>query len=128
MNGGERSMVPIGSYERVMPLDIMATHFLRDLLAGDTDSAQALGALELDEEDLGLCTYVCQSKYEYGPVLRDVLTRLSRKDNHGSEKFLEKLSRILNRAANYRDGMHCTKQPPPSSIPRDSYPRAFTCP
>ena len=74
MNGGERSMVPIGSYERVMPLDIMATHFLRDLLAGDTDSAQALGALELDEEDLGLCTYVCQSKYEYGPVLRDVLT------------------------------------------------------
>lgn len=76
MNGGERSMVPIGSYERVMPLDIMATHFLRDLLAGDTDSAQALGALELDEEDLGLCTYVCQSKYEYGPVLRDVLTRI----------------------------------------------------
>ncbi|GAA0348151.1 Na(+)-translocating NADH-quinone reductase subunit A [Morganella psychrotolerans] len=76
MHGGERSMVPIGSYERVMPLDIMATHFLRDLLAGDTDSSQALGALELDEEDLGLCTYVCQSKYEYGPVLRDVLTRI----------------------------------------------------
>ncbi|MDE9448381.1 NADH:ubiquinone reductase (Na(+)-transporting) subunit A, partial [Xenorhabdus bovienii] len=25
-NGGERSMVPIGNYERVMPLDIMATH------------------------------------------------------------------------------------------------------
>lgn len=76
MNGGERSMVPIGSYERVMPLDIMATHLLRDLLAGDTDSSQALGALELDEEDLGLCTYVCPSKYEYGPVLRDVLTTI----------------------------------------------------
>ncbi|WP_340617554.1 Na(+)-translocating NADH-quinone reductase subunit A [Xenorhabdus entomophaga] len=75
-NGGERSMVPIGNYERVMPLDIMATHLLRDLLAGDTDSAQALGCLELDEEDLALCTYVCPGKYEYGQVLRDVLTKI----------------------------------------------------
>ncbi|OTA21005.1 Na -translocating NADH-quinone reductase subunit A [Xenorhabdus beddingii] len=75
-NGGERSMVPIGNYERVMPLDIMATHLLRDLLAGDTDSAQALGCLELDEEDLALCTYVCPGKYEYGTVLRDVLTKI----------------------------------------------------
>lgn len=76
MNGGERSMVPIGNYERVMPLDIMITHLLRDLLAGDTDSSQELGCLELDEEDLGLCTYVCPAKYEYGPVLRDVLTKI----------------------------------------------------
>lgn len=75
-NGGERAMVPIGNYERVMPLDILPTLLLRDLLAGDTDSAQALGCLELDEEDLALCTYVCPGKYEYGPVLRDVLTRI----------------------------------------------------
>ncbi|MBI6547580.1 Na(+)-translocating NADH-quinone reductase subunit A [Xenorhabdus lircayensis] len=75
-NGGERSMVPIGNYERVMPLDIMATHLLRDLLAGDTDGSQSLGCLELDEEDLALCTYVCPGKYEYGPVLRDVLTKI----------------------------------------------------
>lgn len=75
-NGGERSMVPIGNYERVMPLDILPTMLLRDLLAGDGDSAQALGCLELDEEDLALCTYVCPGKYEYGPVLREVLTRI----------------------------------------------------
>ncbi|HBI6864514.1 TPA: Na(+)-translocating NADH-quinone reductase subunit A [Enterobacter cloacae] len=75
-NGGERAMVPIGNYERVMPLDILPTVLLRDLLAGDTDSAQALGCLELDEEDLALCTYVCPGKYEYGPVLREVLTRI----------------------------------------------------
>ncbi len=75
-NGGERSMVPIGNYERVMPLDILPTMLLRDLLAGDSDSAQALGCLELDEEDLALCTYVCPGKYEYGPVLREVLTRI----------------------------------------------------
>lgn len=75
-HGGERAMVPIGNYERVMPLDILPTMLLRDLLAGDTDSAQALGCLELDEEDLALCTYVCPGKYEYGPVLRHVLTQI----------------------------------------------------
>ncbi|MGM8415523.1 Na(+)-translocating NADH-quinone reductase subunit A [Enterobacter hormaechei subsp. xiangfangensis] len=75
-NGGERAMVPIGNYERVMPLDILPTVLLRDLLAGDTDGAQALGCLELDEEDLALCTFVCPGKYEYGPVLREVLTRI----------------------------------------------------
>ncbi|MGK3041694.1 Na(+)-translocating NADH-quinone reductase subunit A [Klebsiella michiganensis] len=75
-NGGERAMVPIGNYERVMPLDILPTMLLRDLLAGDTDSAQALGCLELDEEDLALCTYVCPGKYEYGPALRSALTQI----------------------------------------------------
>lgn len=75
-NGGERAMVPIGNYERIMPLDILPTHLLRDLLAGDTDSAQLLGCLELDEEDLALCTFVCPGKYEYGPVLREVLTKI----------------------------------------------------
>ena len=68
-------MVPIGNYERVMPLDILPTVLLRDLLAGDTDSARRWVA-ELDEEDLALCTYVCPGKYEYGPVLREVLTRI----------------------------------------------------
>ncbi len=75
-NGSDRSMVPIGNYERVMPLDVIPTLLLRDLLSGDTDGAQTLGALELDEEDLALCTYVCPGKYDYGPVLRDVLTTI----------------------------------------------------
>lgn len=51
VNGGYRAMVPIGAYERIMPLDIIPTWLLRDLASGDTDSAQALGCLELDEED-----------------------------------------------------------------------------
>lgn len=76
LNGGKRAMVPIGSYERVMPLDILPTLLLRDLLVGDADSATALGCLELDEEDLALCTFVCPGKYEYGPALREVLTKI----------------------------------------------------
>lgn len=73
-NGSNRSMVPIGNYERIMPLDVIPTLLLRDILSGDTDGAQSLGALELDEEDLSLCTYVCPGKYDYGPELRNCLT------------------------------------------------------
>lgn len=75
-NGSDRSMVPIGNYERVMPLDVIPTLLLRDLLSGDTDGAQTLGALELDEEDLALCSYVCPGKYDYGVILRDALTKI----------------------------------------------------
>ena len=64
--GSDRAMVPIGSYEQVMPLDILATLLLRALIVEDTDRAQALGCLELDEEDVGLCTFACPGKYEYG--------------------------------------------------------------
>src|SRR5690606_40101234 len=69
-------MVPVGNYEEVMPLDILPTQLLRALIVGDTDMAQKLGCLELDEEDLALCSYVCAGKYEYGPILRDNLTRI----------------------------------------------------
>jgi Na+-transporting NADH:ubiquinone oxidoreductase subunit A len=75
-NGSERGMVPVGNYERIMPLDILPTHLLRYLIVGDTDMAQQLGCLELDEEDLALCSYVCPGKYEYGPILRDNLTHI----------------------------------------------------
>ncbi|WP_423185591.1 Na(+)-translocating NADH-quinone reductase subunit A [Alishewanella sp. d11] len=77
-NGSSRAMVPIGNYERVMPLDILPTLLLRNLIAGDTDEAQTLGCLELDEEDLALCTYVCPGKYDYGTILRDCLTTIQK--------------------------------------------------
>ena len=77
-NGSRRAIVPIGTFERVMPLDIMATALLRALLMGDVDRAEELGCLELDEEDLALCTFVCAGKNDYGPHLRQVLDTLER--------------------------------------------------
>lgn len=74
LNGSPRAMVSIGNFERVMPLDILATPLLKALLVTDTDSARSLGCLELDEEDLALCSFVCNGKYEYGPYLRESLT------------------------------------------------------
>ena len=76
--GSSRAMVPIGQYERVMPLDILPTILLRDLIVGDSDSAQELGCLELDEEDLALCTYACPGKYDYGSALRANLSKIEK--------------------------------------------------
>ncbi len=74
LNGSYRAQVPIGMYERVMPLDILPTFLLRALLVADLEKAEELGCLELDEEDLALCSFVCPGKIEYGPLLRHVLT------------------------------------------------------
>jgi len=76
--GSKRAMVPVGSFEKVMPLDILPTFLLRSLLTSDTDQAQALGCLELNEDDLALCTYVCPGKTEYGPLLRQCLETIEK--------------------------------------------------
>lgn len=75
-NGSPRAMVPTGSYEDVVPLDILPTQLLRAIIVDDMLQAEALGVLELDEEDVALCTFVCSGKYEYGDILRDNLTRI----------------------------------------------------
>jgi Na+-transporting NADH:ubiquinone oxidoreductase subunit A len=74
--GSERAMVPTGMFEEMMPLDILPTQLLRALLTSDIDSAIQLGCLELDEDDLALCTFCCAGKYEYGPYLREMLMRI----------------------------------------------------
>lgn len=77
-NGSRRAMVPIGLYERVMPLDILPTFLLRALVVRDVEQAELLGCLELDEEDLALCTFVDPGKIEYGPLLRETLSLIER--------------------------------------------------
>jgi Na+-transporting NADH:ubiquinone oxidoreductase subunit A len=72
--GDGRAVVPIGSYEKVMPLDILPTFLLRALAVDDVEQAEALGCLELDEEDMALCTFVCPGKGDYGALLRRNLT------------------------------------------------------
>ncbi|MGS0727942.1 NADH:ubiquinone reductase (Na(+)-transporting) subunit A, partial [Shewanella sp. 0m-11] len=76
--GSARAMMAFGQLDRVMPLDILPTLLVRDLVVRDTDEAQALGALELDEEDLALCTFVCPGKYDFGKELRACLEIIER--------------------------------------------------
>ncbi len=76
--GSPRAIIPLGMFEDVMPLDIVATPLLKALVTDDIEYAQQLGALELDEEDLALCTYVCSGKNDYGQMLRKSLTTIER--------------------------------------------------
>lgn len=76
--GSPRAIVPVGVYEEVLPMDILPTQLLRYLIVGDTDMAQALGCLELDEEDLALCTFVDPGKHDFGAVLRNNLTQIEK--------------------------------------------------
>lgn len=73
-NGSHRSIVPIGSYEKVMPLDILPTFLVKSLMSGNTDNLVKLGALELDEEDLALCNFVDPCKNDFSAKLRENLT------------------------------------------------------
>lgn len=74
--GGHRAMVPIGMFERVMPLDIMPTFLLRALFVDDLERSEALGCLELDEEDLALCSFVSPGKEDFGEHLRRNLLQI----------------------------------------------------
>lgn len=76
LNGGARPMVPIGLYERVFPLDMEPTMLLRAIDINDVEQAKLLGCLELSEEDVALCTYVCPGKTDYGSLLRRSLTKI----------------------------------------------------
>jgi Na+-transporting NADH:ubiquinone oxidoreductase subunit A len=77
-NGRFTGMVPMRAWEKVMPLDILPSPLFRALLVNDTDQAQALGCLELDEEDLSLCAFVCPAKIDYSLFLRLNLNRIQR--------------------------------------------------
>ncbi|MBW2474480.1 MAG: Na(+)-translocating NADH-quinone reductase subunit A [Deltaproteobacteria bacterium] len=77
-HGSLRAMVPTGAFEKVMPLNVKATWLLRTLLTLDTDLAQELGCLELDEEDLALCSFVCSGKMNYGYHLRQTLLKIEK--------------------------------------------------
>jgi Na+-transporting NADH:ubiquinone oxidoreductase subunit A len=74
--GGERAIFPQGDYDKVMPLDIIPIALLKALAVGDTEKSRALGALELIEDDLALCSFVCPGKNTFGPMLRKVLTEI----------------------------------------------------
>jgi len=78
LHGSKRPMVPINLYEQVMPFDIQPTFLLRALVVGDLEESEKLGCMELDEEDLALCSFVCPSKYDYGVFLRSVLTQIEK--------------------------------------------------
>ncbi len=77
-HGRPTAMLPVDAFEQIIPMDVVPAPLLRALLIGDTDQAQALGCLELDPEDLALCSFVCPGKNDYGAALRVNLEHIER--------------------------------------------------
>ena len=79
-NGRFSGMLPMRIFDGLLPMDILPSPLFRALLVMDTDRAQALGCLELSEEDLALCTFACPAKTDYGGALRANLEHI---EKHG---------------------------------------------
>jgi Na+-transporting NADH:ubiquinone oxidoreductase subunit A len=77
-HGSRRAIVPLGSYEKVTPFDILPTFLVRALAMKDAEKAEALGCLELEEEDVALLSFVDVGKTDFGVLLRDVLTTIEK--------------------------------------------------
>lgn len=74
LKGGPRAFVMSASdYEKVIPMDILPTQLVKSILTEDIEEMEGLGILELDEEDVALCSYICLSKTDFGKILRDGL-------------------------------------------------------
>ena len=76
MNGGNRAIIPISSYQEIMPLNILTTQLLKCLVTVDIELGEKLGVLELAPEDLALASYVCPSKYDYQSILDSNLEKM----------------------------------------------------
>ncbi len=68
--GAQRAFIQTGVYEKVMPMDILPSILAKSILAEDIEEMENLGILELTEEDVALCTYICPSKTDFGGILR----------------------------------------------------------
>lgn len=69
-NGEKRAFVVSGQYESVLPMDIFPQHLMRAIQANDYERMEGLGLLELSEEDIAICEYVCTSKQPLQQILR----------------------------------------------------------
>ncbi|OUW79820.1 MAG: hypothetical protein CBD77_01970 [bacterium TMED217] len=75
-NGNHRAVVPINSWERVLPMDILPNELFRSVLAKDIEEMESLGLIECDDEDFALCSFACPSKTDVGSVIRKGLDML----------------------------------------------------
>ena len=75
-NGEKRAFVMSGEYESVLPMDIYPQHIFRAIMCNDIEKMEGLGILELGEEDVALCEFVCTSKQPLQKMLLEGLDTL----------------------------------------------------
>ncbi|OYX22781.1 MAG: NADH:ubiquinone reductase (Na(+)-transporting) subunit A [Algoriphagus sp. 32-45-6] len=70
-HGEERPFVVTGTFEKVMPMDILPTYLFKAIIAEDFDEMEELGLYELVEEDVALCEFVDPSKNDLQGLVRN---------------------------------------------------------
>ncbi len=64
LNGGHRSIVMTGLWDKYVPMDIYPMYLVKACIAGDIDKMENLGIYEVLPEDFALCDFVDPSKTE----------------------------------------------------------------
>ncbi len=82
LNGELRTFVMTGNYRKVVALDIHPDLLAKAIITEDIDMMEKLGILEVDPEDVALCSYICPSKIEFTDIYKKGL-ELYRKETHG---------------------------------------------
>ena len=72
-NGSVRTIMPIGNWDKVMPMDILSEYLIKSILAEDIDMMEKLGIYECSPEDFALCSFICQSKVEVSKIIEEGL-------------------------------------------------------
>lgn len=78
IHGGKRAFIQTGSYEKMVPMDILPAHLAKSIIAEDIEEMIALGLLEVAPEDFALCTYICPSKIDFGEYIQQGLEILEK--------------------------------------------------
>lgn len=78
MHGEERALVVTGEYEKVLPMDIHPQYLFKAIMANDLEAMEELGILEIDEEDVALCEFVCTSKMDLQKLVREGLDTIQK--------------------------------------------------
>jgi Na+-transporting NADH:ubiquinone oxidoreductase subunit A len=76
LNGEERAHVDTGTFENLVPMDILPEYLFKAIMAEDFDSMEALGIYEIAEEDIALCEFADVSKHQYQALVRKGINML----------------------------------------------------
>ena len=69
LNGSPRSIIPMGNWDNVLPMNILPEFLIKNILIEDIDMMEKLGIYECSPEDFSLCSFVCQSKVEVSSII-----------------------------------------------------------